>query len=318
MTGLFEDRADRCSVVEHTGLAEWVRRARWRGSSLGLRRELLATETRLSAPRPSLVVCETVVGTGYAVAALRLGVPVVILVRDRPQVIARFWSAYRLARTVGRARFIANSRATAAILRDLAGRDVATVVPPPVDLGAVRAHRRDDLEMGSPILVLGVGRISRAKGVDLWLTAIAAARMAGSDTRGVWIGDGNQRWAVRLAEKLALTESVVFAGSVDNPYQLMASADVLLVPSRAEAFSRVIVEGMALGLPIVATDVGGIPEALGTVGVLVPSGDVASMAKAILRLDQEVVQRARREGPDRAERFSAERYRERLAPHLAL
>jgi glycosyltransferase involved in cell wall biosynthesis len=89
-----------------------------------------------------------------------------------------------------------------------------------------------------------------------------------------------------LAERLGITDRVIFAGIRSDVTALLSSVSVSVMPSLNEALSNVLLESMAAGAPTVATRVGGTPEALvdGVSGLLVPPGDPAALARGISRL----------------------------------
>ena len=101
-----------------------------------------------------------------------------------------------------------------------------------------------------------------------------------------------------------LTDWIHFAGVRKDIPELMALMDVLVLPSRTEGFSNVLLEGMASGRPIVTTRVGGNPEALdgGSCGILVPPGDPASLERGIEQLlsDPEMARDLGKRARDRA------------------
>lgn len=101
------------------------------------------------------------------------------------------------------------------------------------------------------------------------------------------VGDGPERGpAERLAQELGVAEAVDFPGKRSDIAHLVASADLLLMPSELEAFGLVALEAMASGVPVVATDVGGIPEVItnGRDGYLCAVGDIDAMAAHTLEL----------------------------------
>lgn len=152
--------------------------------------------------------------------------------------------------------------------------------------------------------VLAVGRLHRQKGFDLLLRALARLPRA----RAVVVGDGEERQALEsLANELGLAGRVELPGWEDDVRVRLASADLLVVPSRFEALPLTVLEGMLAGLPVVATNVGSIAEAVvdGLTGVLTPPDDVDALAGAISALLDDA--HRRRElggrGRDRAERL---------------
>ena len=108
------------------------------------------------------------------------------------------------------------------------------------------------------------------------------------------------------AERLGIAGQVMFAGVVDDVRPWLSAFDAFVLPSRSEGMGLVLVEAMALGCPVVATKVGGIPEVLGDAGVLVESGNVEALALELARLlsDHAMQQRLSSNSRERAQRFS--------------
>jgi L-malate glycosyltransferase len=105
--------------------------------------------------------------------------------------------------------------------------------------------------------------------------------------RLVFIGDGPDRpEAAYEAQELGISDRVVFLGKQDSVAELLACADLMLLPSRSESFGLVALEAMAAGVPVIATDVGGLPEVVesGVTGYLAQVGDVEGMAGAAVEI----------------------------------
>lgn len=105
--------------------------------------------------------------------------------------------------------------------------------------------------------------------------------------RLIMIGDGpDQAEALQLAQKLGVAEHVKFVGVVDQVAPFLRAADLLLLPSETESFGLVALEAMASGVPVIASDVGGLPEVVrhGETGYLAPLGDVDKMAEYAIKL----------------------------------
>ena len=85
---------------------------------------------------------------------------------------------------------------------------------------------------------------------------------------------------------MGLADSVRYVGVVEDVVPILKAADVLLLPSETESFGLVALEAMASGVPVVASDVGGLPEVVehGVTGFLAPVGDVDAMAAFCLKL----------------------------------
>jgi N-acetyl-alpha-D-glucosaminyl L-malate synthase BshA len=107
------------------------------------------------------------------------------------------------------------------------------------------------------------------------------------DARLVMVGDGpNSALALQTAQDLDVADRVQFVGVVDRIVPLLQTADLLLLPSRTESFGLVALEAMASGVPVIATDVGGLPEVIehSVTGYLAPVGDVDKMAEYAIKL----------------------------------
>ena len=178
---------------------------------------------------------------------------------------------YRFARML-QARGVARSRIT--VLHN-AVRDMRT------DAGEVSALRGTLGLEAHDRVVLCVGRLSHEKG-HAYL--IRAARAWRGRARLVIAGEGPDRPRLeRLAHEAGCAGSVVFAGLTSSVAPFYAMADVFVLPSLSEGSPNVLLEAMAAGLPIVATEAGGIPEIAvdGVTALLVPPRDVAALACAV-------------------------------------
>lgn len=105
--------------------------------------------------------------------------------------------------------------------------------------------------------------------------------------RLIMIGDGPERSPTeRRVRELGLEERVAFLGKQESFVELLAAADVFLLPSEQESFGLAALEALSCGVPVVASDVGGIPELVdsGETGYLAPVGEVAAMADRVLAL----------------------------------
>ena len=142
--------------------------------------------------------------------------------------------------------------------------------------------------------IVFVGELRRLKGVDVLLDAIAQARPRRRLT-AVIVGDGPDAAEFKaLATRLGLDGAVRFAGAMPAA-SAFPQGRILVMPSRAESFPYIVLEAAAAGVPLIASDVGGIPEIVaGTDTKLVPAADVAALAAAIVAaLDDGAATRAR-------------------------
>lgn len=147
-----------------------------------------------------------------------------------------------------------------------------------------------DSPFGAEHVVVGtVGRLQTVKDQVNLVRAVAIARglgEAGARLRLVIAGDGPQRAEVEAAiAATGIGDITWLAGERSDVPEIMRALDVFALPSRAEGISNTILEAMASGLPVVATEVGGNAElvAAGETGLLVPPEDPQRMAEALLR-----------------------------------
>jgi len=138
-------------------------------------------------------------------------------------------------------------------------------------------------------VVLSIGRLETFKGHDVLLNAWVGFIKHQPDA-DLWIaGTGSKTQTLQQqAVDLGVDQSVHFAGylTTDEVHQWMAAADLFVLPSRSEPFGIVLLEAMVHGLPVVATDVGGIPEVLPAEGDvrLVPPDDAECLKTAMLEM----------------------------------
>ncbi len=204
-------------------------------------------------------------------------------------------------------RFVALSSQGVAYLVDNVGvprRKVVRIING-VDVERFQAgHDRGRLPDGfapEGTVVLGsVGRIAEVKNhVALARAFVLAHRLAPAQmavARLVIVGDGPQRGAVEaILTGAGLTDRLHLAGAQSDIPAWMRSFDLFVLPSLAEGISNTILEAMAVGLPVVATQVGGNDElvAPGETGVLVPAGDDSALANALIEVVSDRELRAR-------------------------
>lgn len=240
----------------------------------------------------------------FAVPAARLArVPVVLASRRELLNLRTPWQqrairiACRLATGV-----VVNSRAVG---DDMAGpwsgnRRKIDVLPNCIDLDEFESKlspgeiRR---ELGLPpssILIGALGNLRPEKDLETFLLAARGIRDAIPSAEFLVIGDGPAGNMLKsLAGDLRLSESVHFLGERPDVPDLLAALDILVMTSYTESFPNAILEAMAMGKPVVATNVGGIPEvvAQGQTGFLVAPRDPKAIADRVLSLCQDSTRR---------------------------
>jgi glycosyltransferase involved in cell wall biosynthesis len=158
---------------------------------------------------------------------------------------------------------------------------------------AVRARMRQDWGCGpGDIVIAAVGMLRPDKGFEHAVRAVPILLAQGIPAKLVLIGGAtleSEGYAASLkdeAARLKVAEHVVFPGYSDQVAQCLMGADMVCVPSLIEAQSRVVPQAFAMGKPVVATRVGGLPELVreGKTGLLVPPGDPHALAEALKKM----------------------------------
>jgi glycosyltransferase involved in cell wall biosynthesis len=176
------------------------------------------------------------------------------------------------------------------------------VVPNGVDLTLFHPPEVMRQPRTSPVRCLAVARLVERKGLGCLIRAFALLERGRFELDIV--GDGPDRHALReLATNLGVAEEVRFLGSLSRPMvaERYRQADLFTLPSTAESFGNVFAEALASGLPIVASQVGGIPDLVehGSNGLLVPPGDPLRLAQAIRYLADDPQLRSEMAGRNR-------------------
>jgi glycosyltransferase involved in cell wall biosynthesis len=189
-------------------------------------------------------------------------------------------------------------------------RGVSLAAPAAASAAAAGVRARLALPAGAP-LIGAVSRLTPVKGLRYLLAAMPTILARCPEAHLAIGGDGEQRAELEAyARELDLAARVHFLGFLADPGPAIAALDVFVLPSINEAQGRVLVRAMALGRPVVAARVGGVPEILdgGEAGLLVPPADPAGLAEAIsgllLRPDQ--ASRLAAAGRCRAPRYTVE------------
>jgi glycosyltransferase involved in cell wall biosynthesis len=182
------------------------------------------------------------------------------------------------------------------------------VRPAPADLAVDPTMER--MRRRGPV-VCTLTQLRPGKGVETLLHAFAQVSSAVPSAQlAIW-GDGPERGSLEaLSAGLGMADRVAFLGATESPLSVMRGSDVFTLSSFAESFPYVVLEAMSVGCPVVATQVGGIGEALqaGHAGLLVPPGDSAALAGALCALL----------GDPRRAQALAETGKARVADHFTL
>jgi glycosyltransferase involved in cell wall biosynthesis len=186
----------------------------------------------------------------------------------------------------------------------VAGSSKIHVVPLGLDLSGFEAPLpkgglRVPGHLPDQVPVVGVvGRLVRIKDLRTFLAAASIVRKSMNQVYFSVVGDGVERSLLeRLTNELGLAQAVRFHGWVSDPTVIYGDLNVVVNSSRSEGTPVALIEAMAAGVPVVATNVGGTPDLLGggSRGLLVPPGDPQSLADgilAVLRGGDDVTRRA--------------------------
>jgi glycosyltransferase involved in cell wall biosynthesis len=208
-----------------------------------------------------------------------------------------------------------------AVLRDAAAHEpflprIRKVIYNGID---VSAYQPSESSTSGPLRIVTVGALAPRKGQEYAIEALKLVDAAGIDARLVLVGSGSDEAMLRrVAAASGVGERITFAGEHRDPRPFLSPADVFLLPSRQEGFSNAILEAMACGLPVIATDVGGNAEAIvhHQGGLIVQPQDPAALAAAITEMagDRASLPAMGRFNRERvAERFSLEASARNLA-----
>jgi glycosyltransferase involved in cell wall biosynthesis len=226
-------------------------------------------------------------------------------------------TAYRVARAL-----VVETEREASLLREFAPADRIRVIPPGIDVDEWSASGPDTPPEGlPPEYFLFFGRVAPNKGIPFLIDALAGLPPALRIPLVIMGQDWGDRATIEeRARARGVADSVRFLGHVKDPATVrtvIRRARALVLPSEWEAFGLVLLEAMAVGTPIVATSVGGVPEVLdqGRVGLLVPYADSVALGDAMRRVLEEPgpTQDRVRAGRERVRQFdwsvAAERHR---------
>jgi glycosyltransferase involved in cell wall biosynthesis len=192
------------------------------------------------------------------------------------------------------AHVIAGSRGAAKLARAWGFAGPIAVLP---QLGVDREvfAPRKGRHVASRLKVGYIGRLSRGKGVDLLLRAVREATEAGHEVSILICGAGPEEARLRdLARELRLERVIDWRGAVthDKVPEVMGEVSLLVLPSRSlshwrEQFGHVLIEAMSMGIPVVGSTCGAIPEVLGRENLVFPEGDFHALADLIVRADED-------------------------------
>jgi glycosyltransferase involved in cell wall biosynthesis len=208
------------------------------------------------------------------------------------------WVERRLERLTTSIVCVARSARDCGMAAGACSADRSVVIHNAVDVQSFPSARPH----AGPPWIVSVGRLAFPKDFSTLLEALADT---GPDWRASFVGEGPLQAAIAdEVRRHGLEKRVELLGTRGDVPDLLASADIFVLSSRSEGFPVSILEAMAAALPVIATDVGGVGEAVldGETGLLVPAGDPHALTNALERVlgDEGLRRRLGAKGRDRA------------------
>jgi L-malate glycosyltransferase len=189
------------------------------------------------------------------------------------------------------------------------------VVPRHSEAHSAAIREEFAIEPDAPIVAV-VCRLNSGKGLEYFLDAVPSVRERFPNARFMIIGDSIVEPEYKgdlqqYAHRLNISDRVIFTGERSDVSAILGQVTMSVLPSLSEGLSNSLMEAMAAGLPVVATDVGGNPEIVsdGETGILVPPKDAAALSQAMIRVleSSELARRFGEAGRERVMRnFSLE------------
>ncbi len=206
------------------------------------------------------------------------------------------WLADRVCRRADAVRCVSRSILDNARAHGISPEKLATVgtradtqMFDPSLFNSQRRELRNELGVDDRRVLVFTGSLARRKGVDVLLAALSRIVSTFPDTHLLVAGEGPERARLlALCDQFGISRSVRFLGHTDYTKipALLATADIYVFPSLSEGMPRAVLEAMAMGLPVVSSQVDGIGEVITNdkTGLLVKPGDDAELAQALLRV----------------------------------
>ena len=243
-------------------------------------------------------------------ASVRLGVPVIVTEHADPRKkrMKRVWKWLRRLAYRWASRVVSVSAGLDDYFAWLPEAKRG-VIPNPINLAEINSQAGEAMGLPWAHTVAAMGRLEPEKGFDLLIRAFG--RLAGEfpDWGLVILGEGTRRGELEsLVVELDLSERVQLPGVLDNPFPTLKQADLFVLSSRSEGFGNVLVEAMACGLPVLATECWSRAPGIvrhGVDGILVAAEDVDALAAAMrdLMADEQRRQKLGAEAVESSNRF---------------
>lgn len=231
--------------------------------NLAGRVENLAARIVLHRLRPNKTYLNSILSLSYAKESLKTNTPTIVHLHETGKLLDGGLCRYKLdANEASRITWIACAHQATQLLSERYPDAQALHWPSCVDEKKVGQLAQSPGPLLPRNFILGVGKGNRGKGFDIWIRLCQAlARTPGHEELNfVWVGNIEEIYLARLNSDDQLASRISFPGELANPYPVMKKAMLLTVTSRTEASPLVTLEAQALGVPVVAFDVGDIKD----------------------------------------------------------
>lgn len=277
----------------------------------------------LHKQKPVLVYVNTIAHASPIIVSKILFIPILVHVRESSTYLTynsvlgklRLFTILNFPN-----RFICVSEATKKLLveKGVPSQKI-TVAYNGVDLGEfkpskkMRQRKRNELKLSNETVVVGfIGQLIPRKGIENFIEAASIVHKQKEDCKFIIIGGPTDSYYFKsnilsLYHMYKLEDRLIFIGFKEDVMSYFSAIDIFTNTSKEEPFARVNLEAMAMGKPVIATNVGGNPEAIvdGKTGYIVPVGDSQSLAEKILELvnDKDLRESFGRAARKRVEKF---------------
>lgn len=275
-------------------------------------KRILALRRLIHRTRPDRIVSfMNQTNVAVLLAAARQPVPVIVTEHMDPRRddLPAAWRWLRRKTYLRATRLVSVSRAVDSFF-DWLPSDRRAVIPNPLPLEEIGSQTGEPLAVPWKRTAIAMGRLSPEKGFDLLMRAFAAVAAEFCDWGLVILGEGPQRRELEsLAQELRIGHRCALPGMLRHPFAALKQADLFVLSSRHEGFGNALVEAMACGLPVVASDCWSVSPEIArheVDGILVPCGDAGALATALARMMRS---ESLRRQLGRAAVASAERFR---------
>ena len=214
--------------------------------------------------RPGAIYLNTALSISYAAPAIDMKLPVAVHLHEVDDWLRHALTRYSLTQKQAKAiRWAHCAQRSADLLKERYPKVQSQFIPSGIDVDRIRAAAIEPIHKNLPSrYIVNCATADHRKGVDIWLRLCEAlyATSNWTDLHFVWVGKITQNDLIEPFRNQPFFRQVHFVGEMANPHPLLNRARMMVFPSRQDAYPLVILEAQALGVPVVAFDVGDIKD----------------------------------------------------------